>query len=91
MMFLRTSGSPPVSLSLRTPLRNEGRAEAVELLQASAGPLRQEGHVLGHAIGAAEIAAVGDRHAQIADLRPKGSIKGGSKLSVQLFIQLRLK
>ncbi len=34
--------------------------------------LGQEGHVLGHAIHAAEIAAVGDRYAQIADRATEG-------------------
>ena len=67
MMFLRTSGSPPVSRSLRTPRVDEGRAEPVEFLERQQVLLGQEGHVLGHAIDAAEVAAVGDRHAQIGD------------------------
>ena len=70
MMPRRTSGSPPVSRSLRTPLRDEGRAQPVELLERQQVGLRQERHVLGHAIDAAEIAAVRHRHAQIGD-RPR--------------------
>ncbi len=46
---------------------NEGRADALQLLEAQDLRLRQEGHVLRHAIDAAEIAAVGDRHPQIGD------------------------
>jgi DUF971 family protein len=76
MMFLRTSGSPPVRRSLRTPFVDEGGAQPVELLERQHFPLGQEGHVLGHAVDAAEVAAVGHRYAQIADRRPKGSIIG---------------
>ena len=46
---------------------DEGRAEPVELLERQHVLLRQEGHVLRHAIDAAEVAAVGHRHAQIGD------------------------
>ena len=67
MMSRRTSGSPPVMRSLRTPLRDEGGAEAVELLERQEVALGQEGHVLGHAVDAAEVAAVGHRDAQIGD------------------------
>ena len=47
--------------------RDEGGAQAVELLEREQIPARQKLHVLGHAIDAAEIAAVGHRHAQIGD------------------------
>ena len=47
--------------------RDEGRAHAVELLQRQQLLLGQEGHVFGHAVDAAEIAAVGDGDAQIGD------------------------
>ncbi len=53
-------------------LLDEDRAEPVELFQRQQILLRQEGHILGHAIGAAEIAAVGDRDAQIADCATEG-------------------
>ena len=68
MTLRRTSGSPPVSLQLAHAARHEGRAQPVELLQAEHVLLGQEGHVLGHAVDAAEIAAVGHRDAQIGDL-----------------------
>ena len=66
-MSRRTRGSPPVMRSLRTPLVDEGRADAVELFQGQQVALGQEGHVLGHAVDAAEIAAIRHRHAQIGD------------------------
>ena len=46
---------------------DEGRAEPVELLERQQLGLGQELHVLGHAVDAAEVAAVGDRHAQVGD------------------------
>ena len=67
MMFLRTSGSPPVSRSLRTPWRMKAEHEAVELLQGQNLLFRQKGHVFRHAIDAAEVAAVGHRDPQIGD------------------------
>jgi hypothetical protein len=51
------------------PRRRPSRAGRVP--PASAVPLGQEGHVLGHAIDAAEVAAVGHRHAQIGDRAPE--------------------
>ena len=48
-------------------LGDEGRAKPVELLERQQIGLGQEGHVLGHAVEAAQIAAIGDRHPQIAD------------------------
>jgi hypothetical protein len=68
MMFLRTSGSPPVRRS-RHALLDKNGAQPVELLQREKILLGQEGHVFRHAIGAAEIAAVGHRNAQIVDGR----------------------
>jgi hypothetical protein len=44
---------------------HEGRGQPIQFLQRQDLRLRQEGHVLGHAIGAAQVAAVGDRDAQI--------------------------
>ena len=52
---------------LADALGDEGAAQPVEFLQAQEVGLGQEGHVLRHAIDAAEIAAVGHRHAQIGD------------------------
>ena len=46
---------------------DEGAAEAVQLLQAQDLGLGQEGHVLRHAVDAAEVAAIGDRDAEIGD------------------------
>ena len=56
---------------------DEGRAQPVKLFQRQEVGLGQEGHVFGHAIGAAEIAAVGDRNAQIADRAGERVDKGG--------------
>ena len=57
-------------------LRDEGRADPVELLEGQKIALGQEGHVLGHAIDAAEIAAVRHRDAQIGD-RPAKRVQQG--------------
>jgi hypothetical protein len=46
---------------------DEGRAQPVEFLQRQNLLLGQERHVLGHAVDAAEVAAVGDRDAQVGD------------------------
>ncbi|EKD60276.1 MAG: hypothetical protein ACD_54C00842G0001, partial [uncultured bacterium] len=46
---------------------DESGAKPVEFFQRQQIGFRQEGHVFGHAIGAAEIAAVGDRDAQVGD------------------------
>ena len=46
---------------------DEGRAEPVELLERQQLGLGQELHVLGHAVDAAEVAAVGHRDAQVGD------------------------
>ncbi len=48
-------------------LGDEGRAQPVELFQRQQIRLGQECHVLGHAVEAAQIAAIGDRHAQVPD------------------------
>jgi len=57
---------------LPNALFDEDTAEPVKFLEREQVLLRQEGHVLGHAISAAEIAAVGNRHAQIADRATEG-------------------
>ncbi len=72
MMSRRTSGSPPVMRSFSTPRPDEGRAHPVQFLQRQQFLLGQEGHVFGHAIDTAEIAAVSDRNAQIGDGAGKG-------------------
>ena len=53
-------------------LLDEGRADPVEFLERQQVLLGQEGHVLGHAIDAAEIAAVGHRHAEVGDMPAEG-------------------
>ena len=52
-------------------LGDEGAAQPVELLERQQVGLRQERHVLRHAVDAAEIAAVGHRDAQIGDRAPE--------------------
>jgi hypothetical protein len=47
---------------------NEGGDDPVDLLEAQDVLFGQELHVLGHAVDAAEIAAVGDRDAKIGDV-----------------------
>ena len=49
-------------------LGDEGDRQPVELLERQQVVARQEGHGLRHAIDAAEVAAVGDRDAQIGDV-----------------------
>src|SRR5580692_3938810 len=46
---------------------DEGGAHAVELFEGQELGFRQKSHLFRHAIDAAEVAAVGDRYAQIAD------------------------
>ena len=67
MMFLRTSGSPPVRRSFFTPLADKSAAQPVQFLQRQDFRFWQKRHVFRHAVDAAEIAAVGDRNAEIGD------------------------
>ena len=60
---------------------DEGGAEPVQLLQRQQVPLRQEVHVLGHAIDAAQVAAVGDRDAQVGDGTAERVDHGGGENS----------
>src|ERR1700736_6629726 len=46
---------------------DEGGAHAVELFEGQELGFRQKNHLFRHAIDAAEVAAVGDRYAQICD------------------------
>src|SRR6185312_9377155 len=46
---------------------DEGGAEPVELLECQQVALRQEAHVLRHAVDAAKVASVGHRDAQVGD------------------------
>ncbi len=67
MMLRRTSGSPPVILSLRVPRATKVLQRRSSSSSVSRSRLGQESHVLRHAIDAAEVAAVGHRDADIAD------------------------
>src|SRR6476660_1714544 len=51
---------------------DEHRAEPVKLLEREQVRLRQEGHVLRHAVDAAEVAAVGDRNPDIGHVWGEG-------------------
>ena len=64
---LRTVGSPPVRRTRRTPKRIITRTSALDLLEARARRrLRHEVDALfGHAVDAAIVAAIGERHAQV--------------------------
>jgi hypothetical protein len=69
-------------------VRGEHARQAGDLLEAEQRALRQEGvvaveHLLGHAIAAAEVAAVGDRDAQVAQRPAQGvgqQAVGGARL-----------
>ena len=70
-MFLRSSGSPPVRRILRTPCAANSARQPRDLLEAQQRRMRQVRvvlveHFLGHAVAAAEVAAVGDADAQVA-------------------------
>src|SRR4029079_6517630 len=62
---------------LSDPQGNEGGAEPIELFHAENVGLWQKGHVLSHAVDAAEITAVSYRHAQVRDCAPKRIDEGG--------------
>ena len=67
----RTSGSPPVMRIFSTPFATNARARRVDLLEVEQLRARQElvvapEDLLRHAVDAAEVAAVGDRDAQVA-------------------------
>ena len=65
---LRTSGSPPVRRTSWTPMSANRLDQAGDLLEGQNLGAFKPGQALGrHAVLAAEVAAVGDRHAQIAD------------------------
>jgi hypothetical protein len=53
-------------------LGDKGGCQPVDLLERQDVLARQEGHGLGHAIDAAEVAAVGDRDPQIGDVPAEG-------------------
>ena len=53
---------------LTGPTRDEGAAQALQLLERQEIALRQELHILRHAVDAAKIAAIGDRNADIIDM-----------------------
>ena len=55
---------------------HEGRCDAVQLFEGEHLRLRQEGHVFGHAVDAAEIAAVCHRYPKVADCAGKGIDQG---------------
>ena len=67
----RASGSPPVRRTSRTPISASTRTSALDLLEAqelvAVEPLQALG---GHAVAAAEAAAIGDRDADVLDLAP---------------------
>ena len=45
----------------------EGGDQFIQLLEGQDILAREEGHALGHAVGAAEVATVGDRQAEVGD------------------------
>ncbi|MNJ65563.1 hypothetical protein D3C77_615810 [compost metagenome] len=54
------------------PQADEQPGDAHDLLETEHLLARQEGHVLGHAVDAAEVATIGHRHAQVVDLAVVG-------------------
>ena len=72
----RASGSPPVIRSFSTPCAAKRPANRVDLLEGQHLVARQEREVapedlLRHAVGAAEVAPVGDRDPQVVDAPPE--------------------
>ena len=55
---------------------DESGGERVEFFERQQFALRQEGHVLRHAIGAAEVAAIGHRDPQVGDSALEGIDQG---------------
>ena len=51
---------------------SKGRDQLVQLLERQHVLARQEGHPLGHAVGAAQVASIGDRQTQIGDAALEG-------------------
>ena len=70
-MFFRTKGSPPVMRIFRTPFLMNAVHRRSSSSSVRRSDLRQERHVLRHAIDAAEVAAIGDRNPQIGDVPPE--------------------
>ena len=75
----RNNGSPPVRRIFRTPWRTKMRGDARDLLERQQLRMRQEReiaavHILRHAVDAAEVAAVGDRNAQV-EQRPAARVE----------------
>ena len=68
--------------------RNERRAKPIEFLERKQVDLRKEGHVLCHAIDAAEIATIGHRDAQIGN-RPSERIDQGCPTAVAIQFRRR--
>ena len=63
---LRTSGSPPVSRIDDTPSLHGHPGHPDDLVEGEEVRVGEEGHpLLGHAVDAAQVAAVGDRDAQV--------------------------
>ena len=56
---------------LANPLAYESAAQPVQLFQAEDVLLRQERHLLGHAVNAAEVAPVRDRNPEVGDRATK--------------------
>ena len=76
-MPTRSSGSPPVRRSLATPTSTAARSDAGDLLEVEQLLAVEEAvvlaeHLLRHAVGAPEVAAVGDRDPQIAEGAAEG-------------------
>ena len=68
----RISGSPPVSRKCLTPRCTKDGAEPVEFVERQKIGLGHKRHMLAHAVGAAQVAAVGDRDAHIIDGTAEG-------------------
>ena len=84
----RTSGSPPVIRSFSTPSETNDPGGALDLLEGQDLVARQERVVapedlLGHAVGASEVAAIGDRDAQVAHRAAERVGRSGSAIEGQ--------
>ena len=71
--LVRSSGSPPVTRSLSTPEADEHADQPVDLLEGEQVLLGQPGVLrLGHAVLTPQVAAVGDRQAEVAQRTLQG-------------------
>jgi hypothetical protein len=78
----------PGEADLGDPTLDEAERELVQLFEAQHFLAREEGHLLRHAIGAAQVAAIRHRQAQIGDPPVEGVDQGGVRGAHRVHITL---